>query len=148
MHSFTEALETFTKVKRTYEKLREEQRIIIVNFLNSKGFEVSKNPGAGKGSKHYKGGGTIEEFDLSNWKYVIAKRRNQEVLISLNSFDVDKCTRNRHVLYDRIGLYAYKKYVPEEACCDMAVTNIDLPMSEEKLKALVLAIEEQFSKSG
>ncbi len=136
-------MKSFLEITTEYEILREEQRMSIVTYLASKGFNVSKNKRAGKGRLNYTSGGTITSYDLRNFKYIDASKDGHHVFISLQPFERDPSSGNHHVLENRIGLYAYEKYDPEEAFSNMVITDIDLPMDDEKLYRLDVAIAEQ-----
>ena len=73
---------------------------------------------------------------MSNWKYITAQKDGKQVFISLQAFDQDKNSRNHHVLDDRLGVYAYEVYSPEDAFSKMITTDIDLPMDEAKFAEL------------
>lgn len=140
-------MEYFTEIVTKLEVLREEQRMSIVNHLDSIGVKVSKHPSSGKGRSNYTAGGTIAEYDLRNWKYIDASKDGKGVFISLQAFDQDPRSRNHHVLENRIGIYTYTKYDPEDAFRNMFITDIDLPMNEAKFAMLDDAIEAQLRKA-
>ena len=139
-------MDIFTETFIRLEELREEERMGIVNHLASKGFRVSKDPRAGKGKDNYTSGGTIAEYNLSNWKYIDASINNHKVFISLQAFDKDPNSKNHHVLENRLGIYVYDKYDPEKAFSEMVTTDIDLPMNDEKFRMLDIAIDMQLRK--
>ncbi len=139
-------MDMFTEIATKYEELRENQRMEIVNHLASKGFKVSKDPRAGKGKENYTSGGTIDEYNLKNWKYVDAAINGHKVFISLQAFDKDPNSGNHHVLENRLGIYVYDKYNAEKAFNEMVTTNIDLPMNYEKFQMLDMAIDTQMRK--
>lgn len=139
-------MDIFKEISTKYEKLREEQRLSIVKHLDSIGFKVSKHPSSGKGRSDYSSGGMIAKYDLRNWKYIMATKNGRNVLISLQAFDQDPRSKNHHVLQDRIGIYTYDKYNPEEAFTDMVITDVDLPMNEEKFMKLDMALEAQMKR--
>lgn len=79
----------------------------------------------------------MEEYDLSNLKWVSVKRNNVYFFISLQAFDRDLRTGNLHVLMDRIGVYAYVgNYSSIDAQTKMMITNIELPLDDKKLNEL------------
>ncbi len=131
----------FNEIKTEYEKCREMERRAIRDHLIDRGFIVSKSSRAGKGVINYTSSGRIKPYDLSNWKYIIAAKDGKEIFISLQAFDQDKHSHNHHVLYDRIGLYAYETYSAEDAFNTMITTNIDLPLDEAKFAELDALID-------
>ena len=131
----------FNEIKTEYGKCREMERRAIRDHLIDRGFIVSKSSRAGKGVINYTSSGRIKPYDLSNWKYIIAAKDGKEIFISLQAFDQDKHSHNHHVLYDRIGLYAYETYSAEDAFNTMITTNIDLPLDEAKFAELDALID-------
>ncbi len=139
-------MDTFEQIKNAYNEAREAQRGELIEALNEKGFrnlkgkEISKS--GGKGKKDYTNKNTINQFDLSNWKWVSCSKDGFNYFISLQAFDQDIKSKNRHVLFDRIGVYKYKgKYNAYDAFYTMENTNIDLPLNEEKIEKLVKFME-------
>lgn len=131
----------FNKIKTEYENSREKERIRIRDHLANRGFKVSMSPRAGKGLANYTSSGRIRPYDLRNWKYITAAKDGREVFVSLQSFDKDRASHNRHVLYDRIGIYAYESYNAEDTYAGMITTDIDLPMDESKFAELDTLID-------
>ena len=85
----------------------------------------------------------VKEYDLRNWQWVCVKRNDVHFLISLQTFDKDPTTGKFHVLMDRIGIYAYVgEYSPIEAQTKMMITNIELPIDDEKMKELANMIKD------
>lgn len=108
-----------------------------------------KQHGLGKGSSTYGKRRSYKQlnppYDLTNWKYVEVNKMyqidNDEIevhyFISLQTFDRDPNSNNIHVLMDRIGIYAYVgKYRAEEAINNMKITDITLPLDNDKLEKL------------
>ncbi len=127
----------YEEIVRLFEASREEERLKIVRHLISQGYKVSSRSNSGKGRSDYTSGGTIKGYDLSSWKYINAKKdQDHNIFISLQSFDKDPVSKNRHTLRDRLGIYVYDKYNADEAYENMHTTDIDLPINEEKLKEL------------
>jgi len=127
----------FDEIKKQYTKLREEEQKKIIAYLEDNGYSIL-NKGKGHGAENYNAHRHLEvPYDLSNWKWIDIKKNNQKWLISLQAFDVDSNTKNHHVLMDRIGIYKYEEYNAEEAFNNMVVTEIDLPMDEEKMEQLL-----------
>lgn len=132
----------FKEIKKYYNDVRTEEANRISTFFKSKeskkyGFEP-KETVHNLGVKNYKSGSRLlEAYDLSNWKWVCVKRNNVNFFISLQTFDRDPKTGNMHILMDRIGIYAYVgKYSSTDAQTKMMITNIELPMDDEKLNKL------------
>ncbi len=138
---------TFIEVKNQYEKLREKERMAIRDHLANMGFKVSMNHKAGKGLDNYTSSKRIKPYNLKNWKYICATTKDgkKNIFVSLQAFDHDLCSHNCHVLYDRIGLYAYEKYNADEVVNKMLTTNIDLPMNDAKLAELDALIDKLIS---
>ena len=128
----------FIKSKEMYYQARKEERNSISNYYKKHPeFELEK-PAARQGSAKYKSGNRfIQEYDLRNWQWVCVKRKGVHFFISLQAFDRDSKTGNFHVLMDRIGIYAYVgSYSATDALSKMFITNIELPLNEEKLHDL------------
>lgn len=127
----------FVTCKKEYENARNFEKNKLMEFFKEEGVKVL-NMGHGNGSKNYTSGGTLEvSYDLSNWKWVEIEKEEYKYLISLQAFDRDKKTGNIHVLMDRIGIYKYKDYNAMETIEKMIVTDIELPLTEEKLHSLL-----------
>jgi len=136
----------FSEAKRQYVSARQEQKNKIIDWLIKEGFTILTMSGeaasapyrTGSGLKNYTAGSRISAYDLSNWKWISARKNDSEYLISLQAFDIDPSTRDRHILMDRIGIYTYDKgnYDPQECVEKMVNTGIDLPMSEAEYAVL------------
>lgn len=149
----------FLEIKKLYNEARTQERNNISYFFRKQGdFETDK-PSARAGVKNYSSGGRLmEEYDLSNWKWVCVKRNHVHFLISLQTFDRDPRTGNLHILMDRIGIYAYVgSYSSIDAQTKMMATNIDLPLDNNKLNELrqilldlsecdIYKLQEQYNK--
>lgn len=143
---------TFEEVKNLYTEMRDKERKKLVTFLKENGFEVVDGPRAGRGRTDYTAKHTfVEPYDLSNWKYVECYKDGYEYFLSLQAFDTDPGSQNHHVLMDRIGLYKYigvsladrkNKYVAKDAFETMKISDVDLPLNEEKLKKLLQFMEQ------
>lgn len=131
----------FNEIKTEYENCREKERQAIRDHLAIRGYSVSKSARSGKGLINYTSSGRIKPFDLRNWKFITAAKDGKEIFISLQAFDQDKHSHNHHVLYDRIGIYAYETYSAEDAYNNMLITDIDLPMDEAKFAELDALID-------
>ncbi len=131
----------FEDIKNSYVHAREDERKKIVKYLEGNGYTIVKGSRAGKGDSHYTSGNKIAPYDLSNWKYIEAEKFEKQFFISLQAFERDPNTNNIHVLMDRLGIYTYtgtrKNYNSYDAFTKMIITDIDLPLSDEKLNHLV-----------
>ncbi|MGF7012230.1 hypothetical protein M2145_002878 [Lachnospiraceae bacterium PF1-21] len=133
---------SFLEIKKIYTEERQKQKNELIDWLRNEGYviltmegdEASKPHSTGSGKSMYTADSGIKAYDLSNWKWITARQGNKELLLSLQAFDIDPKTKDRHVLMDRIGIYFYKsgKYNPEECVKEMINTGIDLPMNSEK----------------
>jgi len=127
----------FDEIKNEYVAAREQERLKIVEFCKKNGYDTEKSSSAGKGKNNYTSGGKIAEYDLRNWKYAEVSKDSYNYFISLQAFDNDPNSHNHHVLMDRIGICAYSgDYDAEYVFNNMTVTDIDLPLTEEKLTKL------------
>lgn len=134
----------FGEVKREYTYARQVQKNKIVDKLKEKGFEILKRDGkksicpklTGRGDANFTAGGKIEPYDLSNWKWIYARNNKDsyDILISLQTFNVDEKTGNTLMLMDRIGVYIHgiEGYDSKECFDKMIDTGIDLPVYEDK----------------
>lgn len=136
----------FQKIKRQYVSARQEQKNEIVDWLLEEGFDILTMTGKIAASPHATGSGKttytadlqIKPYDLSNWKWISVRKDTVDYVISLQAFDIDPKTHDRHVLMDRIGVYAYHsgEYDPEACVKEMINTGIDLPMTKDKYALL------------
>ena len=148
----------FQLTKKNYVDAREKQKKEIIKVLMGEGYSILNMDGnkatkpysTGSGQCNYTSRGTIESYDLSNWKWISARSEEQalDFIISLQAFDIDVKTQNRHVLMDRIGLYVYnmKEYNAVECFTRMIDTGIDLPMTEEKYESLKRILKASFNE--
>ena len=69
--------------------------------------------------------------------------KGNDILISLQSFDIDPNSHNIHVLYDRIGIIFGKDGKPDNELkvsddfLKMETTNWELPLSEAEMEEMV-----------
>lgn len=133
----------FKQIKQKYTDARAAERKKIVDYLITEGFETSTDPNSGSGSKEYTSGGKLNPpFDLSNSKYIEAKKDGIKVFISLQAFDYDPVSKTYHVLMDRIGVYVYKgKFTAQEVLENMVVTHLELPLEVYPLAELIYEID-------
>ena len=156
--------EEFLKVKEAYKIVRLEEKNKIIDFLLNKknndgnliffkekdGTDTFVRTGRGYGNKHYSSGGTLSRpYDLSNHMWIDLSYKGNEILISLQSFDIDpnkKGNKNLHVLYDRIGIMFEKdgkillpdnKSEVSDAFLKMETTNWELPLSKADMEEMV-----------
>ena len=148
----------FQLAKKNYVDAREKQKKEIIKVLLEEGYSILNMDGnksskpylTGSGQSNYTSRGTIESYDLSNWKWISARNEEQalDFIISLQAFDIDAKTQNRHVLMDRIGLFIYnmKEYNATECFTHMINTGIDLPMTVEKYESLKRILNAAFAE--
>ena len=81
--------------------------------------------------------------------------KGNDILISLQSFDIDPNSNNLHVLYDRIGIMFEKdgnillpdnKSEVSDAFLKMETTNWELPLSEAEMEEMVDYIISHYEK--
>lgn len=134
----------FLSVKQKYNDLRELERKSIIDFLVKNKFIVKSGYNSGNGLKNYTSGKKFTKpYDNSNWKWIeCSSKEGKNYIISLQSFEIDPNTNNHHVLMDRIGIYTYKHYNASDAFTLMAITEIDLPMNDDKLIELLSTLNE------
>ena len=131
----------FELIKDAYNQARNVEGQNLVKALKNYGFidVIDK-----QGSASYKGGksGFEEKYNLINWKWIDCSKNGFNYFISFQTFDQDIKTQNRHVLFDRIGVYKYKgEYNPDDAFFTMKNSNIDLPLDDEKIQKLIEFME-------
>ena len=153
--------EDFLKIKEAYKSARTEEKKRIKDFLLSKrdsegnliflkekdATDTFVRTGGGYGNKHYSSGGTLSiPYDLSNHMWIDLSYKGNDILISLQSFDIDPNSHNIHVLYDRIGIIFGKdgkillpdnKSEVSDAFLKMETTNWELPLSEADMEEMV-----------
>lgn len=127
-------MQNFREARKNYNEARTKERKLIKTFLKENGYKVTTR--GGKGFEQYKGR-MATEFDLSNWKWINAKKGDFSYRIYLQAFDKNEKNGNHYVLMDRLAVYKYKKYNGNKAFRGMVITEIDLPMDDAKLKKLL-----------
>lgn len=136
----------FTEIRDQYNELRRKERDIIANYLRNHAFfkKKAKKIDVRSGSQKYNSGQRLEiKYDLSNWLWIDLAINDVNFLLSLQTFDYDPKTGNLHVLMDRIGIYVYgDNYSAVDARENMMITNIELPLNENKLEELANIIKE------
>ena len=165
--------EEFLKIKEAYKSARTEEKKRIKAFLLSKrdsdgnliflkekdGTDTFVQTSGGSGKPNYSSGGTLSRpYDLSNHMWIDLSYKGNDVLISLQSFDIDpnkKGNKNLHVLYDRIGIMFEKdgkillpdnKSEGSDAFLKMETTNWELPLSEADMEEMVDYIISHYEK--
>lgn len=125
----------FEVAKNDYEQVRESVRKDLAKYLAKyKGIEnvlrVVSGGRSGKGLKGYTSGKRIKGYDLSNWKWVeLTDDGDFNCIVSLNMPDVDPCSGNSHILFDRVGLLV--SYHKDGHYYETAIyTDIDLPLDD------------------
>lgn len=156
--------EEFLKVKEAYKSTRLEEKNRIKDFLLSKrdsdgnliflkekdGTDTFVGRSRGRGWPNYSSGRTLSRpYDLSNHMWIDLSYKGNDILISLQSFDIDPNSKELHVLYDRIGiLFEQSKKIPifkdcytitkvRDAFLKMETTNWELPLSEADMEEMV-----------
>ena len=165
--------EEFLKIKEAYKSARTEEKKRIKAFLLSKrdsdgnliflkekdGTDTFVQTSGGSGKPNYSSGGTLSRpCDLSNHMWIDLSYKGNDVLISLQSFDIDpnkKGNKNLHVLYYRIGIMFEKdgkillpdnKSEVSDAFLKMETTNWELPLSEADMEEMVDYIISHYEK--
>ncbi|HET5493583.1 TPA: hypothetical protein VU078_000209 [Streptococcus pneumoniae] len=154
--------EEFLKIKEAYKSARTEERKSIIGFITKKKdkegnflFTKSKDKpyttrnqySGGGGNKKYTSGSRLSRpYDLSNHMWIDLSYKGNDILISLQSFDIDPNSKELHVLYDRIGIMFEKdgkillpdnKSEVSDAFLKMETTNWELPLSEADMEEMV-----------
>ena len=156
--------EEFLKIKEAYKNARTEERKSIIDFLLNKkdndgnlvflkekdGTDTFVKTSRGSGWPNYSSGRTLSRpYDLSNHMWIDLSYKGNDILISLQSFDIDPNSKELHVLYDRIGiLFEQSKKIPifkdcytitkvSDAFLKMETTNWELPLSEAEMEEMV-----------
>ena len=172
--------EEFLKIKEAYKNARTEERKSIIDFLLNKkdndgnlvflkekdGTDTFVGRSRGCGKSNYSSGGTLSRpYDLSNHMWIDLCYKGNDILISLQSFDIDPNNeKNLHVLYDRIGIIFGKDEESDnkdeesdnkdeesdnkdgkpdnelkvsDAFLKMETTNWELPLSEAEMDEMV-----------
>ena len=164
--------EEFLKVKEAYKSARAKERKKIIesitkkkdkegNYLftksKDKAFNTKNQYLGGRGDKKYTSGSRLSRpYDLSNHMYIDLCYKGNDILISLQSFDIDPNNKKSlHVLYDRIGIMFGKddiillpdnKSKVSDAFLKMETTNWELPLSEAEMEEMVDYIISHYEK--
>ena len=153
----------FLKIKEAYKRARTEEKNKIIEYITKKKdkegnylFTKSKDKpydtrnqySGGRGNKKYTSGSSLSRpYDLLNHMWIDLSYKGNDILISLQSFDIDPNTeKNLLVLYDRIGIMFEKdgkillpdnKSEVSDAFLKMETTNWELPLSEADMEEMV-----------
>ena len=167
--------EEFLKIKEAYKSARTEERKSIIDFITKKKdekgnylFTKSKDKpyntrnqySGGGGNKKYTSGSRLSRpYDLSNHMWIDLNYKGNDILISLQSFDIDPNSHNLHVLYDRIGIIFEKDEESDDKdgkpdnelkvsddFLKMETTNWELPLSEADMEEMVNYIINHYEK--
>ena len=165
-------MDDFLNIKKKYNTLRENERKKIIDSLASKidkdgNHLFTKKDGTkyfkknlycgGSGKHNYTSNRKLEKkYDLSNHKYIETKYKGQYVFISLQSFDIDPCTKNIHILYDRIGIMFEEDNITKtkenvevsNAFIKMKTTDWELPLSNKDLNDMIDYIINHFENNN
>lgn len=129
---------SFQTIRDEYDCARIEQLKKIVSELRKNGYEAE----LAQGKSDYTASHTMEAYNHSLWRYINATKNNRNYLVTIQPFHIDPADMRLTTLNDRIGVYAYrKKYDNGDAVKQMKITDIDLPMDEEKLHELIIFLE-------
>lgn len=157
--------EEFLKIKEAYKSARLEEKTRIIEFLLNKkdndgnlvflkekdGTDTFVGRSIGHGKPNYSSGRTLSRpYDLSNHMWIDLSYKGNDILISLQSFDIDPNSHNIHVLYDRIGIIFGKDGKSDDKdgkpdnelkvsddFLKMETTNWELPLSEAEMEEMV-----------
>ena len=167
--------EEFLKVKEAYKSARTEERKSIIGFITKKKdkegnslFTKSKDKpyttrnqySGGRGNNKYTSGSRLSRpYDLSNHMWIDLSYKGNDILISLQSFDIDPNSHNLHVLYDRIGIIFGKddesdnkdgkpdnELKVSDDFLKMETTNWELPLSEAEMEEMLDYIISHYEK--
>jgi len=163
--------EEFLKIKEAYKSARTEERKRIIDFITKKKdkegnyiFTKSKDIpyntrnqySGGRGNNKYTSGSRLTRpYDLSNHMWIDLSYKGNDILISLQSFDIDPNSNNLHVLYDRVGILFEKGdkiLLPDNELkvsddfLKMETTNWELPLSEADMEEMVNYIINHYEK--
>ena len=163
--------EEFLKIKEAYKSARTEERNRIIDFTTKKKdkegnylFTKSKDKpyntrnqySGGIGDKKYTSGSRLSRlYDLTNHMWIDLSYNGNDILISLQSFDIDPNSNNLHVLYDRVGILFEKgskillsdnELKVSDDFLKMETTNWELPLSEADMEEMVNYIINHYEK--
>ena len=163
--------EEFLKIKEAYKSARTEERKRIIDFITKKKdkegnylFTKSKDKpyntrnqySGGIGDKKYTSGSRLSRsYDLTNHMWIDLSYKGNDILISLQTFDIDPNSNNLHVLYDRVGILfekGSKILLPDNELkvsddfLKMETTNWELPLSGADMEEMVNYIINHYEK--
>jgi len=135
----------FNEVRKQYFEAREQEwlklRDYLTNNLDVYDAQIPKQKGFG--CKKYTSQGMLNTpYDLTNWRWVEIKTDAITIFVSFQPFDEDVNSGNKHALFDRIGISWYKgKDDAQTISNNMIITDVELPLSEEKLERIHSVIQ-------
>lgn len=138
----------FRHVRAAYEKLREQERLKLLKYLQAYFKKEKKAINAelqvltegGRGAVNFKPSDEGPAFDLRNWKWIRVTGKNGfECTISLNLPSVARDTGMPVACYDRVGLATSK----EKESVVWIDTKMTLPLNAKKLKAIARCVLDQ-----
>ena len=164
--------EEFLKIKEAYKSARTEEKKRIIDFITKmkdkegnflftkskdKPYTTRNQYKGGRGDKKYTSGSRLSKpYDLSNHMWIDLCYKGNDILISLQSFDIDpNKKKSLHVLYDRIGIMFGKddiillpdnKSKVSDAFLKIETTNWELPLSEAEMEDMVDYIISHYEK--
>ena len=135
----------FERIRENYYEARRDQLAYLSRSL-------AKEPEIIKcrvkcGSDKYNSKGRMEsKYDMRVWRWLDVDINEVHFVVTIQPFEKDSSTSNKHVLMDRIGIYAYiGEYSPIEAQTQMLITDISLPLDinkVDKIKAILKDLSE------
>ena len=130
--------EHFNLIREIYFKAREHEWKKLRQYLRAQGLNVITSGHSGYGYEEYSPRKKlIPSYDLTNWRWVEVKSEKGTVFISFQPFDRDSNSNNNHALFDRIGVSWYTgKYNAKNLHDKMMITDIELPLNDEKMKKI------------
>lgn len=138
----------FHHVRAAYERLREQERLQLQEYLQkyfakdkkakAAGLTVVTGSAAGKGAVNFKPSDEGPAFDLRNWKWIqVTGKEGFNCIVSLNLPSIAPDTGLPVACYDRIGLLLLAE--PKE----WFDTKITLPLSARKRKMIAQYVVDQ-----
>lgn len=128
----------FNEIQNIYYQFRKKERSELKEFLKGcKGIRV-KNSGD-RICENYTSGGKLQKpYDLTDWLYIEVEINDITVFITFQPFDTDPNSQNIHTLANRIGIsyYLNGKYNFDTIFENMIITDIDLPLNNNKRQAI------------
>ncbi|MGL5896508.1 MAG: hypothetical protein ACRCZN_05940 [Lactococcus lactis] len=99
---------SFSNAKTAYKEARNEEKKILIDVLNHRGYTANNR--GGRGFLKYTNNSTIKTYDFTNWMWINGRKT---LIISNNPVDLmvtvyfqspnyDNRTKNKHILFDRL----------------------------------------------